>query len=126
MLFENEGILYMCMNNTFYTLTNKSEDREINSYFTTIDDEFGFPQMQKITNKRGSVIDINGTSVDLYVKTDKTDFEKIDTFNITKGRIIPKIKRKKWKSIQLKLEAIKPFYFYSATLESYITNYLKK
>ncbi len=126
MLFENEGIIYMCMNNAFYTLTNKSEDREINSYFTTIDDEFGFPQMQKITNKRGCVIDINGTSVDLYIKTDKTDFEKIDTFNITKGRIIPKIKRKKWKSIQLKLEATKPFYFYSATLESYITNYLKK
>ena len=126
MLFENEGILYLYMNNALYTLTDKKEDREISAYFTTIDDEFGFPQMQKITNKRGSVIDINGTSVDLYVKTDKTEFEKIDTFNITKGRIIPKIKRKKWKSIQLKLEATKPFYFYSATLESYITNYLKK
>lgn len=126
MMFENDGILYICMDNILYSLTNKSEDREVKSYFTTVDDEFGFPQMQKVTNKRGSVIDINGTSIDLYVKTDKTEWEKIDKYDITKGRIIAKIKRKKWKAIQLKLEATKPFYFYSATLESYITNYLKK
>lgn len=126
MVLENEGILYMGIDNKIYTLTNKKEDRCVKSFFTTIDDEFGFPQMQKITNKRGSVIDINGNSVDLYVKTDKTEFEKIGAFNVSKGRIVPKIKRKKWKSIQLKLEGTTPFYFYSATLECYVTNYLKK
>ncbi|WP_288910802.1 hypothetical protein [uncultured Thomasclavelia sp.] len=122
----DNNILYLCSDNKIYTLSDIAEERQISSCFTTIDDEFNYPQMQKITNKRGCVIDINGTKIDLYVKTDKTEFEKIDTFNITKGRIIPKIKRKKWKSIQLQLKAKRPFYFYSATLESYITNYLKK
>ena len=84
------------------------------------------PQMRKITNKRGCTIDIDGTEVTVYAKTDKTNFEKIDDYKITNGRVVSKIKRKKWKSIQLKLEANKPFSFYSVTLESYITNYLKK
>lgn len=122
----NDNVLYLCSDNKIYTLSDLSDERNVYSSFTTIDDEFNYPQMQKITNKRGCVIDVNGTTADLYVKTDKTEFEKIDKFKINKGRIIPKIKRKKWKSIQLKLEAEKPFYFYSATLESYITNYLKK
>lgn len=121
----DDNILYIGNDNTLYSLNNYGE-REVEAYITTFDDEMNYPQMRKITNKRGCTIDIDGTQVDLYVKTDKTEFEKIKTYDIAKGRIVPKIKRKKWKSIQLKLKANKPFYFYSATLESYITNYLKK
>lgn len=121
----DDGSLYIGSDKTLYTLSNYG-DREINSYITTFDDEMNHPQMRKITNKRGCTIDVEGTKVSLYVKTDKTDFEKIKDYDITNGRIVAKVKRKKWKSIQLKLEADVPFYFYSATLESYITNYLKK
>lgn len=124
-LIDND-IMYLVSDKDIYTLTDTKEDRQVNAVFTTVDDEMDFPQMQKITNKRGCTADVNGTNVILYVKTDKTDFVKIGQYSLTKGRFIPKIKRKKWKSIQLKLEADMPFYFYSMTLESYVTNYLKK
>ena len=121
----NDGILYLGSGKELYTLTNYS-NRTVEAYVTTIDDEMNHPQMRKITNKRGCVIDIDGTNVTVYVKTDKTAFEKVKSYKVTNGRIVSKIKRKKWKSIQIKIEGNKPFSFYSATLESYITNYLKK
>ena len=121
----DDGILYLGNGKELYSLTNFN-DREVEAYVTTIEDEMNHPQMRKITNKRGCTIDIDGTEITVYAKTDKTDFEKIDDYKITNGRVVSKIKRKKWKSIQLKIEANKPFSFYSVTLESYITNYLKK
>lgn len=121
----DNGILYLISDKTLYTLNN-FDDRNVNAYVTTLDDEMNYPQMRKITNKRGCVIDIDGTDITVYVKTDKTDFEKIKDYKITNGRVVSKIKRKKWKSIQLKIESDKPFRFYSVSLESYITNYLKK
>lgn len=121
----DDGILYLGSGKELYTLTNYGS-REVDAYVTTIDDEMSHPQMRKITNKRGCVIDIDGTEITVYAKTDKTNFEKIKDYKITNGRVVSKIKRKKWKSIQLKIESNNPFSFYSVTLESYITNYLKK
>ena len=121
-----DGVLYLCSGKEIYTLTDYSSAREIESYFTTLDDEFRYPQYQKITNKKGFVADIEGNSITISVKTDNNNFEKINTYNNVKGYIVARIKKKKWKSISLKFSSSTPFSLYSCTLESYIGAYVKR
>lgn len=131
------GVLYLAteetkkvngVNTTYYriyTLTNTG-DREVEAYWTTIEDEFNYPQYQKITNKKGCVVDISGEKVSIYAKTDNKEFDFIKTFSIKKGYVVPRIKKKKWKSIQLMFYSTLPFSLYSSTLESYIGSYIKR
>ena len=109
-----------------YALNNYSDNRKIESYWTTIEDEFNYPQYQKTTNKKGCVVDMEGKELSIYVKTDNKDFELINTYENTKGYVVPRIKKKKWKSIQLKFYSNYPFSLYSNTLESYVGNYVKR
>ena len=121
-----DGVLYLGTAEGIYTLTNKLLDRSINSYWTTPEDEFGYPHYQKTTNKRGCVIDMNGTSVNVAVRTDNSVFESIGTYNTTKDYVVSRIKKKKWKSIQLKFSSNSPFELFSNTLESYVGGYIKR
>ena len=107
-----------------YTLTKA--DTDIEAYWTTLEDEFRYPQYQKTTNKKGCVVDIEGEAVTVLVKTDNNYFETIKTYNNIKGYAVPRIKKKKWKSIQLKFSSNKPFGLYSSTLEAYVGSYLKR
>ena len=83
----DDGMLYIGSENIIYTLSN-FDDRTINAYVTTFEDEMNHPEMRKITNKRGSVIDIDGTEITVYAKTDNTNYEKIDEYKIKKGRVV--------------------------------------
>lgn len=131
-----DGVLYLCVEETdkngnvsykIYTLTDSSTGREVKAYWTTIEDEFNYPQYQKITNKKGCVVDIEGEAVSIYAKADNKGFDLIKTFKqIPKGYVVPRIKKKKWKSIQLKFYSEKPFQLYSSTLESYVGSYIKR
>ena len=107
-----------------YTLTKT--DTEIEAYWTTLEDEFRYPQYQKTTNKKGCVLDLEGEAVTVLVKTDNNYFETIKTYNNVKGYVVPRIKKKKWKSIQLKFSSNKPFGLYSSTLEAYVGSYVKR
>lgn len=118
-----DGVLYLCGDNKIYTLTKT--DTNINAYWTTLEDEFKYPQYLKTTNKKGAVIDIVG-EVTVSVKLDNKPFEKIDTYKNTKGYVVFKKKKKKWKSIQLKYSSNKPFSLYSATLEAFVGGYVKR
>lgn len=123
------GILYLCSvaengESAIYTLTKN--DTDIDSYWTTCFDGCGYPQMQKTTNKRGCVIDMTGEKVKLEVRTDKEKFEEVDTITNTKDYIVPRIKKKKWKDIQLKLSSDKPFGLERIYLEVYIGSYIKR
>lgn len=118
-----DGVLYLCSDKAIYTLTKT--DTNIEAYWTTSEDEFSYPQYYKSTNKKGSVIDCNG-DITISVKTDNKAFEKINTFKNTKGYVVCKKKKKKWKSIQYKYSSTKPFELYSATLESYVLSYVKR
>ena len=122
-LYVKDGVLYVCCNKGVYTLTKTATT--IQSYWTTPEDEFKYPHYQKTTNKRGCVADIDGT-LTVYTKTDNNDEELISTFTETKGYVVIKIKKKKWKSLQLKFTSTTPFKIYSCTLESYIGGYLKR
>lgn len=120
-----DGVLYLCSDNKIYSLTNTGPDRAVEAYWTSFEDEFNQPHYYKSTNKKGCVIDCNG-DITISVKTDNNSFEKIDTFKNTKGYVVCKKKKKKFKSIQYKYSSNKPFELYSATLEAYILSYLKR
>lgn len=116
-----EGIKY-----AIYTLTNDKDTRRVDSYFTTLSDEFGYPQYQKTTNKKGCVVDMEGAEITISTKIDDKEITKINTYKNVKGYVVARIKKKKWKSLQLKFSSNKPFSLYSCTLESYIGSYVKR
>ena len=121
-----DGVLYMCTNDGIYTLTNTNKTRDVSAYWTTPLDEFNYPHYMKTTNKRGCVTDINGTSVNIAVRTDNGEFEDIVTHTDISSYVVNRIKKKKWKGIQLKFSSNKPFELYSSTLEAYIGGYVKR
>ena len=82
--------------------------------------------MQKTTNKRGSTIDVLGDEIKVEVKTNMEDYEEIGTFTNVNDYIVPRIKKKKWKDIQLKLSSTKPFSLERIYLEVYVGSYIKR
>lgn len=122
-----DEILYLGTEEGIYTLTNNLSDRNVNSYWTTPKDEFNYPQYQKTTNKRGCVIDMSGTEITVSTRIDNNEtFEEINTYNTQKDYVVSRIKKKKWKSIQLKFSSTKPFELFSNTLEAYVGGYIKR
>ena len=131
-----DGVLYLCsddkvkedgvevIKHRIYTLTKK--DTEIESYWSTLADEFRYPHYQKTTNKKGCVVDLEGESVTISTKIDNKEVTKINDYKNIKGYVVPRIKKKKWKSIQLIFSSNKPFSLYSATLEAYVGSYVKR
>ena len=129
-----DGVLYLCFKDVekenvkyrIYTLTNTKETRKVESYFCTLADEFKYPHYQKTTNKKGCVVDIEGSEITISTKVDNKEMTKINTYKNVKGYVVARIKKKKWKSIQLKFSSEKPFNLYSATLEAYVGSYVKR
>ena len=131
-----DGVLYLCCDDVekengvevikhrIYTLTKK--DTEIEAYWSTLADEFKYPHYQKTTNKKGCVVDMEGESITISTKIDHKEVTKINDYKNTKGYIVPRIKKKKWKSIQLIFSSKRPFSLYSATLEAYVGSYVKR
>jgi hypothetical protein len=117
-------ILYMTSGKDIYTFTKT--DTNIESYWTTIEDEFNYPQYQKTMNKKGFVVDMEGEELLVYVRTDNKDFQLIKKYKNKKGYIVSKKKKKKWKSVQIKFYSTKPFSLYSNTLEAYVGSYVKR
>ena len=120
-----DGVLYLCGDNKIYTLTNNKEDRTVEAHWVTLEDEFKYPQYLKTTNKKGCVVDVVG-NITVSMKLDNESFQKIDTYKNTKGFVVVKKKKKKWKSIQMKFSSNKPFSLYSSTLESWVGGYVKR
>ena len=122
-----DGILYLCMqSNNEYGIYKLTANNNVVSYWTTPKDEFKYPEYQKTTNKRGAVIEISGEDIEVSAKTDNGDFNLIDTFNSTKGYIVPKIKLKKFRDMQLKIGSSKNFKLNSCVVESFIGAYVKR
>lgn len=118
------GVLYLCGNNKIYKLTKTNG--EISSYWTTKHDDFKYPEYQKTTNKRGGTAEVKGESIKIEVKTDNNDFEEVNTYDNVKGYIVYRIKKKKWKRLQMKFSSTKPFGLNNYTLESFVGGYVKR
>lgn len=97
----------------------------IESYWTTPKDKFGAANKLKTTNKKGCVVEATG-DVDIYAKVEDTGFELIGTNNEVEDYFVSRIKRKKFKDIQLKFQSQTWFCLESATLECFVGGYIKR
>lgn len=119
-----DGILYLGSTDGIYTLTNTTNDVE--NYWVTPKDTFGYGNYQKITNKRGCVIECEGEDINVYASTNKDAIELIKSYTNVTDYITARIKKKKFKDIQLKISSEKNMKLESIMLEAYIGAYIKR
>ena len=118
-----DEVIYLGTEDGIYTLTDNTSPVE--SYWTTPIDKFDHPQYQKTSNKRGCVAEATG-DITVYAKTNKTEWEQVGEFTGVKDYFVSRIKRKKFKDIQLKFYSDTRFSLESITLECYIGGYIKR
>ncbi len=119
----HNGVLYLGTQDGIYTLTDM--EQEIPSYWVTPKDKFNSPQKLKTTNKRGCVAEATG-DIFLYAKLEDTDFELIGKYEGVTDYFVSRIKRKKFKDIQLKFYSPTRFSLETATLECFVGGYIKR
>jgi hypothetical protein len=119
----HNGVLYLGTEDGIYTLTDT--EGAVESYWTTPIDKFKNPQYQKTTNKRGCVVEAKG-DLSVSVKTDKTEWEHIADYENIEDYFTCRIKRKKFKDIQLKFHSKTRFSLETATLEVFVGGYIKR
>jgi hypothetical protein len=117
------GVLYLGAEDGVYTLTDNTS--AVESYWVTPKDKFKAPHKLKTTNKRGCVVEATG-DISVYAKTENTDFEHIGTYENVTDYFTCRIKRKKFKDIQLKFHSKTRFSLETATLECFIGGYIKR
>lgn len=101
---------------------------DIESYWTTYKDDFGYPSYTKTANKRGNVVDLkvmNNDDIKVDTIVDGILKEKT-TVSDSKGYAAYRIKDKKFKEIQLKFSSNQPFGLFSATLQGFVAGYIKR
>ena len=116
-------ILYLGTADGLYTLTDLTCNVE--SYWTTPKDKFKYPHHQKTTNKKGCVAEATG-DISVYAKTEKTDFALIGTYENVQDYFASRIKKKKFKDIQLKFYSKTRFSLETVTLECFVGAYVKR
>ena len=116
-------ILYLGTEEGVCSLTDNENDVE--SYWITPKDKFKYPQKQKTSNKRGCVVEATG-DIAVYAKVEDTDFELIGEYENVTDYFVSRIKRKKFKDIQLKFHSKTRFSLETATLECFIGGYIKR
>lgn len=153
LLKEYDNHLYIgSEDGSIYSLEGTNDDGAvINSYWTTIMDNFGYDNQLKTTNKRGGIIKVktipngivkvarrNNKYKDYRFSTQKSldgfsfknfDFSKLSFTTTSQSYLVFKIKEKKINEISLKVysdELDRPFGLYSITLEAFIGSYVKK
>ena len=118
-----KGVLYIGTEDGVYTLTDKNADVE--SYWVTPKDKFKHPHKLKTTNKRGCVAEATG-DISVYAKLEDTDFELIGNYKDVTDYFVSRIKRKKFKDIQLKFYSKTRFSLETVTLECFVGGYVKR
>jgi hypothetical protein len=119
----HNGVLYLGTADGVYTLTDNEADVE--SWWTTPLDKFKHPHKLKTTNKRGCVAEATG-DISVYAKLEDTDFELVGTYENVEDYFVSRIKRKKFKDIQLKFYSKTRFSLETVTLEAFIGGYIKR
>ena len=117
------GVLYLGTEDGVYTLTDN--EKAVESYWVTPKDKFKNPNMQKTTNKRGCVVEATG-DISVYAKTENSDFEIIGNYENITDYLVCRIKRKKFKDLQLKFHSKTRFSLETATIEVFIGGYVKR
>ena len=118
-----DGVLYLGTEDGVYTLSDMTANME--SYWVTPKDKFQYPQKLKTTNKRGCVAEATG-DISVYAKLEDTGFELIGNYENVEDYFVSRIKRKKFKDIQLKFHSQTRFSLETVTLECFIGGYVKR
>lgn len=119
-----DNVLYIgSITGGVYTLTDMNAN--IESYWVTPKDKFKYPHKLKTTNKRGCVAEATG-DITVYAKLEDTDFEEIGTYENVTDYFVSRIKRKKFKDIQLKFYSKTRFSLETVTLECFVGGYIKR
>lgn len=118
-----DGVLYIGTSTGVYTLTDNTAS--VKCHWTTPKDKFKYPQYRKTTNKKGSVCECLG-DVLLEVKTDKSQWERVNEYTNVQDYFVARIKKKKFKDMQLRFSSTTRFSLESITIESYIGGYIKR
>jgi len=119
----DKGVLYLGAEDGIYALTDRIS--AVESYWITPKDKFKYPQKQKTSNKRGCVVEATG-DIAVYAKVEDTEFELIGEYKGIIDYFVSRIKRKKFKDIQLKFHSQTRFSLETATLECFVGGYLKR
>ncbi len=119
----HDGILYLGTADGVYTLTDN--EASVESYWVTPKDKFKSPHKLKTTNKRGCVAEATG-DIEVFAKIEDTGFESIGAYENVTDYFVCRIKRKKWKDIQLKFYSKTRFSLETATLEAFVGGYIKR
>jgi hypothetical protein len=119
----DNGILYLGTEDGVYTLSDFK--RYVESYWVTPKDKFKNPNRLKTSNKRGCVVEATG-DMSVYAKTEDTDFELVGEYENVSDYLVCRIKRKKFKDIQIKFHSNTRFSLETATLECFIGGYIKR
>lgn len=118
----HDGVLHLGTTDGVYTLTGTGD---VESWWTTPLDKFNHPNKLKTTNKRGCVAEATG-DISVYAKLEDTDFELIGTYEDVKDYFVSRIKRKKFKDLQLKFYSQTRFSLETVTLETFCGGYIKR
>ena len=118
-----DGVLYIGTADGVYTLTDNTGNVEC--YWTTPKDKFKNPHKQKTSNKRGCVAEATG-DVTVYAKLEDTEFEKIGSYEDVTDYFVSRIKRKKFKDMQLKFASETRFSLETVTFEVFVGGYVKR
>ena len=118
-----DGILYLGTDSGVYTFDDT--EANVESYWVTPLDKFKNPNKLKTTNKRGCVGEATG-DISVYAKLEDTDFELIGEYTDVEDYFVCRIKRKKFKDIQLKFYSQTRFSLETVTLEAFIGGYIKR
>ena len=119
----NNGILYIGTDDGVYSLTDN--ECNVESYWVTALDKFKSPSRLKTTNKRGCVVEATG-DLSVYAKVEDSDFEPIGNYEKVEDYFVCRIKRKKFKDLQLKFHSMTRFSLETATVEAFIGGYIKR
>lgn len=131
-----DGVLYLGTEDGVYTLSTETDENgvytvakdltsDIESYWVTPKDKINAPHKLKTTNKRGCVVEATG-DISLLAKLEDTEFEPIGTYEGIEDYFVARIKKKKFKDIQLKFHSTTRFSLETATLECFIGGYIKR
>lgn len=126
--YDNELYLGNSNGNIYKLLGTTDNGVSIHSKWSTPSDSFGYEAYRKTTNKRGCIANImkKNSNIKVEVAIDGGLPEIVDTYSDEKGYIVCRIKKKKWKRIQLIFSSNEQFGLFLCTLEVFIGGYIKR
>ena len=117
------GMLYIGAEDGIYTLTD--HEAAVESFWTTPIDRFDNYQFLKTTNKKGCVVEATG-NINIYVKTNDSEWEPVGKYESIEDYFVGRIKKKKFKDLQIKFFSNKRFSLERVSLECYVGGYIKR